>query len=164
MKLLTKKGYLQIDFLFVLLCFFVIFSFVYTTYSQRYDAQVSHLETREQQEILHQLCNILSTTPGVPNDWNATSLASTSTIGLLEENTSNVDSTKINTFFNESNYLEIYNHYNLTSLFYGKLSNTSGSVLMSFGEQPQLNSVIISSKCFLKNTSGLYQLELGVWE
>ena len=164
MKLLTKKGYLQIDFLFVLLCFFVIFSFVYTTYSQRYDAHISQLETREQQEILNQLCNILSTTPGVPSNWNDTSLSSISTIGLIEENSSNIDSNKINVIFNESNFLEIYNHYNLTSLLYGVLSNTSGSVMMSFGEQPPTKSVTISSKCFLKNTSGLYQLELGVWE
>ena len=164
MKLQTKKGYLQIDFLFVLLCFFVIFSFVYTTYSQRYDAHLLELEIREQQEILNQLCNILSTTPGVPSNWNATSLPSISTIGLLEKNSSNIDLNKTNTFFNESYFLEIYNHYNLTSLFYGVLSNTSGSVMMSFGEQPPTKSVTISSKCFLKNTSGLYQLELGVWE
>ncbi len=160
----TKKAYLQIDFLFLFLSFLVLFSFVYFFYSNYYSSYSESLFIKETKEKLNYICNTLTLTTGAPKNWEYNSLDSTVFFGLREENSSIMDSLKYDVFFNSSNFLDIYDHYNFSSLFYFKVYNSSGDLIKFQGALPYSPQDSISESCFISNQSNILILEVGVWE
>jgi hypothetical protein len=159
-----KKGYLQIDFLFVVLCFLLLFAFTYTQYLDRSNQYSNYLNEKEKRVDLSFMCDLLVSTSGSPNDWDSGSLIDVDFYGLKEENSSFIDSQKYSVFFNNSNYLEIYDSYDSEDILYFVLKNTSGFILSTLGETPVDSSLAVSEFCFTQNRSSLLILEVGLWK
>lgn len=162
--LLMKKGYLQIDFLFVILGFFLLFSFTYFQYLDRSDQYYEYQEAKEKKIQLAYICDLLVSTSGEPKNWEDGMLSDTVFFGLKQQNSSLLDINKTSIFFNDSNYLLIYSKINFSSIFYVNLKNSSGGILESIGENPIDPSLSTYEFCFTQNDSSLIILEVGMWE
>lgn len=160
---LNKQGYLQIDFFFVMLFFILIFTLVYsahTSYLSQYDyVQEQRYLTTTAQDI----CVILTQFEGIPSTWE-TDLSLASVVGLQNQSSESLQVAKVETLFNESNYGDIVDIFDISGVLYLSLEEYStGIEFFSTGEQAAVGSQVGRSRCFEIYQSDLVVLNVEVW-
>jgi hypothetical protein len=156
-----KKGYLQIDFLFVLL----IILFFYTTYIFSIHSDVKNLEKEMDFFLLEKkaqnICTLLVNQPGVPIGWNVSTVKLP---GLKNDSSLNLSLSSVDRFFNTSNYLPIHSAFNISEIYYVKLFLVNGTELKRVGFLPESEELLAVSHCFAQYNSTFVRLEVGVWK
>ena len=91
-----KKGYMQLDFLFASLIFFI---FLFTVYSQ-IDSRIDELDNRFEalriKGYARDICYLLTQTPGYPINWEEGDVDNPDYIGLYNKTTGTLETQKIN--------------------------------------------------------------------
>ena len=144
---LNKKGYLQIDFIFAIFIFFVIFFMLFTTFSSQKESIKNTYDINRVKFLAKDFCYSLTSSMGYPSNWE-TNLSSLQYIGLL--NSSNLlDSSKLSTFTNGSNYFTILDELNVDIFLYAQIKGLeSNTVYGTFGAQSGIDSVSSTYTCY----------------
>lgn len=158
-----KKGYLQIDFLFVLIIFLVFFFFVYTQYYDESQNYKEYNKLNKDLSDLKYLCDMLTLTQGQPKNWNDIDIINVDFFGLVSNNTFDLNQSKVNTFFNSSNYKSIYNKLDLNRAFGIKIKNSTHN-LYAMGENKTDLSEVVRYSCPTYLNSNLVYLEVTQWD
>lgn len=163
-KMYKKKGFLQIDFAFVALIFFLVFYFIYTfygSYQENLNQDKSNtLFIADSKDI----CNMLILTPGYPSNWQA-NISSLVFIGMKNiSGNYSLDSSKINAF-NSVNYLNITDKLYLENEFItikiiGLKTNTS---YLDFGEESNVYQFSIYS-CYSNFNNEPVKVTVEIWK
>lgn len=160
----NKNGFLQIDFAFAVLTFFILFFISYTIYNSYlendYDGTKNKLYLSESKDI----CNLLISTPGYPLNWE-TNLSQVVFIGLKNSSSNSLNSSKIAVFTN-SNYLNITDKLYLSDEYVnikvtGIKTNTS---YVDFGYNLASLNDFSSYTCYSNYNDEVVKVKVEVWK
>lgn len=157
-----KKGFLQIDFAFVVLIFFSIFYLVFGLYESKLYEKEDLSDIIRIDSDSKDLCNFLISSSGSPANWhknvssmNYPGFKSISNNSLLNESLS---------AFNSTNYFSIIDTLSLSDFM--KISvvglNTSNRYL-DFGVYGGDGSLSSSSVCFSNYNGEIVSVEVSLW-
>ncbi|MDA3856504.1 MAG: hypothetical protein PF569_09695 [Candidatus Woesearchaeota archaeon] len=162
---LNKKGYLQIDFVFAILVFFMFFFVIYSSYSS-YSSNFEKTVIYSEIEIdSRDLCFFLVNTNGNPVNWEL-DIYNVNFLGLRSSSNYSLDSLKI-AEFNDVNYHSILDvlgldDSNLNIMIKGLSSN---STYLNFGISSDNLGVYSSmNSCFSNYNSEPVIVFVEVWK
>lgn len=159
----NRKGYLQIDFAFVVLIMLLFFFLIHNMYKQKEDSYEKTILINELNADARDLCFLLSSTKGSPNNWEV-DINSTFFVGLKSENF-NLSSSKIiflndsNNYFDIIDNLDYENKINLEIV--GLESNT---VYVNLGTNLDNVSVYFAKySCYSNYNGEVVKFNVEVW-
>lgn len=160
---LNKKGYFQLDFLFVVLFFIIVFSLIYSLHQ----SHLNHYDKTIEQKILNtqsqDICGMLISQQGNPNNWEE-NLSTTTFFGLQSQNSTALSTNKINVFFNQTNYADIIETINIEGVLYVSIENTqTNTLLYELGEPSQRDAQRGQTRCFSQYNSSDVEITVEVW-
>ena len=160
---LNNKGYLQIDFFFVMLFFILFFTLVYSAHTS-YLSQYEYIqEQRYLSATAQDVCVLLTQYSGLPNTWES-NVSLASTIGLQSTTSDQLQNSKVDAFFNETNYGDVVDSFDISGVLYVSLQQYStGLEFFSIGEQASVGSQAGSARCFEMYDGDFVVLNVEVW-
>ena len=158
-----KKAYLQIDFAFAILIFSFFILATYSYYKSYEGAQLDALEFSKLESDARDICYLLSSTPGSPNNWEE-SFTATQFFGLKSATQRNLTLNKI-TVFNSSNYFGVIDTMGLEENFIkitieGLQTNTS---YLNWGVSGAVDSYKGTNVCYANYNSEIVRIYVEVW-
>lgn len=158
---IKKKGYFQIDIMFVLLVFLILFYFVYDVYFYYLSEQNDFFSDTEEVSLANSLCYYLVKTPGYPNDWE-TNVNTLNYIGIKNMDNNSIDIDKLGAL-DSSNYDLIRTKLGLDNFIFIKVvgieTNTNYN---SFGSFPSDSSGNMYT-CYSNYNDEIVKVIVGVW-
>lgn len=158
-----KKGFLQIDFAFVALIFFILFFMTYAFYNSYLENLSEDMTNKIFTADSRDICNMLISTPGFPPNWEA-NISTIVFIGMknISENSS-LDSLKL-AEFTSANYINITDKLYLEDEFVnikiiGLETNTS---YLDFGEELSFYSFSLYS-CYSNYNNEPVKVMVQIW-
>ena len=110
----STKGFIQIDLAFVILIFFILFLTIHnlnksniTGYEYQFEKNKLNMQARD-------ICLLITSTPGEPQDWENKTFNQTKLLGLRETSNNSLSSNKINKLKTQT-YLNITDKFNTNS-------------------------------------------------
>lgn len=161
----NKKGYLQIDFAFAVLVFFMFFFVIYSNYSSYHSNFQKSIAYSELELESRDLCFFLVNNYGNPFDWEA-DIFNVDFLGLRSSSNYSLDSLKI-AQFNNVNYNLILDYFGFDDLnlhieIKGLISN---STYLNFGiSSNDLEAYSSSNSCFSNYNSEPVLVFVEVWK
>ena len=158
-----KKGFLQIDFAFALLIFFILFFLTYTFYNSYLENLSEDMKSKVFTADSQDICNMLISTPGYPGNWE-NDISSLVFIGMKNISANySLDSLKIAEFTSE-NYINITDKLYLEDEFVnikiiGLETNTS---YLNFGGELSSYSFSLYS-CYSNYNSEPVKVMVQIW-
>jgi len=158
-----KKGFLQIDFAFVALIFFILFFMTYTFYNSYLENLSSDMTNKIFTADSRDICNMLVSTPGFPQNWEA-DISTLVFIGMKNISANySLDSLKIAEFTSE-NYINITDKLYLEDEFVtikiiGLETNAS---YLDFGEELSSSQFSLYS-CYSNYNSEPVKVMVQIW-
>lgn len=160
----SNKAYLQIDFALAIFIFLLVVSTFLFTYSSFEKSNSSKIENLKLQSLSNDLCYILTSTQGLPINWEENS-QEPQFFGLLNLSNSQLSEEKINYFFNQSNFFEIQQIINTDFYFTLTLKNlTNNQIILKLGITPNFSNYIQSSTCYSMYKNNKVSLLIEVWQ
>ena len=159
-----KKGFLQIDFAFVALIFFILFFMTYTFYNSYLENLSNDMENKVFTADSRDICNMLVSTPGYPENWE-TDISSVVFIGMKNVSANySLDSLKI-AEFTSANYINITDKLHLEDEFVtikiiGLETNTS---YLNFGEELITMYQFSLYSCYSNYNSEPVKVMVQIW-
>jgi len=156
----NKNGYLQIDFLFVLLI--IMFFYTFYLFSIHDDVEVlkNQMKYLELELESKTICELLVSQPGLPKNWES---ATPTLIGLKNSSLNGLSQTKIDVFFTTSNYATYHSLFETNSLLEFELKYFNGTVLNSVGFYDSSSTLESYSECYSFLGNELVRLGVRVW-
>jgi len=161
---LNKNGFMQIDFAFAVLIFFLFFITISGLYNSEISNQKKILEISELEITARDICEIIIKTSGVPMDWE-NDINSIKMIGLknIENNSLNVN--KVNKFNNTyySNFIQ--NTLPKEFIYYITITNLKDNLVKgNIGYEPKTNSKIGVFNCYSNYGGNKVRVGVKVWK
>ena len=159
----SKRGYLQIEFIFIVFFYLIFFTMFYVINNDFFDS----MDYKEEQIYLdataQDICQMLTQFEGKPVDWDA-NMSEMSSVGLYDLDSKGLDENKVNSFFYEGNYPYIMRSLNVPVILYVEKIDSSGNIIRSVGEQglDRFKSRG-SSQCFARLGDENYLINVEVW-
>ena len=148
-----KKGYLQIDFMFAAVLFFLFFFYIFSYYNSYLDVKSEEFDSQQIQGLTRDLCYLLVNTPGYPSQWEDNDFFVSGFLGLKSTTENELEPAKVNKL-TQSKYVEITEALGLENVFLKiTISNLEdNTVYNSFGLSGGAGSLVEQSTCY-----GFYQ-------
>lgn len=161
---LSNKAYLQIDFAFAVLVFILVFFIFFSDFSNFSKSQNLEIEVIKHQALANDICYLLTSTKGFPNNWNLNPTTA-SFYGLLNSTINKtIDPIKTNIYFQEDNYFLIQEKLQTSYLFSINLINISdSSIIYSLGSSSNFPNIIQSSSCYSNYLGSTVLIFVEVW-
>lgn len=162
---LSKSGYLQIDFAFVILIFFTLFLLVHGIYKQKENSLENAFIINKLNTDARDICLILTSSSGFPSNWEA-DLNSSYSIGLRTINNFSLSLTKMQFLNDSSNYYELIDYMNFEDNFNVKIVGlNSNNTYINFGSNINDVSVYFSNYvCYSYYDSEIVRVLVEVWK
>lgn len=162
--LLSKDAYLQVDFAFAALGFFVLFFISYSFYDSYNENNYEWTKNKLYLSDSKDICNLLVSTDGYPQTWES-NISSAITIGLKNSSGNILNSSKIDVFSN-SNYLNITDKFYLDQSYVnikiiGLRTNTS---YVDFGYELTPIEDFSSYTCYSYYNNEIVEVKVEVWK
>lgn len=159
----SRKGYLQIDFAFVVLFFTLLFFAVYSIHSSEMKDRKNELEIQQLHSQSEDICYMLVSGPGQPTNWQK-NISSLKVIGLSSTTNHSLDSSKINAL-NLTNYLRITNSLNIDSYPNIHIEGMeTGTVYADLGRNVPSGSLFEGTACYSNYNGEHVKVEVEVWK
>jgi len=160
---MTKNGFLQIDFAFVVLIFFLLFYLTYVFYDSYNQNLAEDLESKMMMADSIDICNLLVSTSGYPKNWE-NNLNTLSSLGLKNESSNYIDPNKLSKF-NSTNYFTLIDKLNLNGSYVSlklvglKTNNT----YLNFAEYTLFTNYY-TYQCYSNYNNEEVKLEVIIWK
>lgn len=158
----NKLGYLQIDFAFVVLIFFLFFYFIYTeqdtmnnSFKNIGDINLLIADSKD-------ICFLLTKTSGYPDNWE-TNISNLNFVGLKNISSNNLDINKISALTTE-NYFLILDSLNISSYIVIDIKGLSSQTdYLNLGNSTYTN-LVSSYSCFSNYNNEQVKVNVEVWQ
>lgn len=158
-----KKGYLQIDFAFVALIFFILFFIIYAFYDSYNINLDNDLNNKEFNQNSKDICYLFISTSGNPQNWEL-EISNLKTIGLKNISSNSIDANKL-AVLNSSNYFTIIDKLYLNSSYVNIkiVGLKTNSTYLNFGDQGKI-VVFQDYTCYSNYNGEEVKVTVEVWE
>jgi hypothetical protein len=162
---LIKKGYLQIDVIFVILVFFTLFFIFHTMIFDNIVGYEKDFEKNKLSLSAKDICILLTQTSGNPNNWETLNIENVSFFGLKNISSNQLNSVKISKF-NTSNYYDIINKFDIGGYFNIKIIGLeTNTVYLNFLNLNIDDENILTGNyvCYSNYNSEIVEVQIETW-
>ncbi|MFW5704552.1 MAG: hypothetical protein ACOCXG_01795 [Nanoarchaeota archaeon] len=158
----NKGGYIQVDFGFAVLIFFIFVFSIYSYYNAYVEAENDVFKQSRLNYLAPDLCEALISSPGYPKNWDEMPL-SLEKLGLKSENSNELDVNKINELADYS-YFEVLDVLDIEGYAFFNITNVdSGYSYLEYGDYGGIDSFESYSVCYSYLAGNLTKVFVGVW-
>lgn len=160
---MNKTAYLQIDFAFVVLIFFIFFFTIFQLQSNANKNTISKLDLIQTKSDSFDICNLLISSSGNPTNWE-NNISSLNFLGLKNISSYQLNINKINAL-NQANLDKIYSSLGISNILKINIIGLNSSTnYLSFGYEPENYSVVSSNSCFSTLNGEIVKINVEVWK
>ncbi|MFW6009302.1 MAG: hypothetical protein ACOCP8_08580 [archaeon] len=160
-----KKAYLQIDVIFIILVFFTLF---FVVHGIVFDNIVGYEKEFQQNKLsldAKDVCILLTQSSGNPHNWEILGLEDVDFFGLKQVGLDGLDDAKI-LAFNNSNYYQIINKFNINSYFNVRIVGLeTNNVYLNFIDLNLDHDNILTGNyvCYSNYNSEIVEVQIETW-
>ena len=160
----NKSAYLQLDFLFASLIFFIFVFSVYAQFDSKIDEFDSRFNSLEIKGYARDICYMLVKTPGYPTNWETADVEDPQYLGLYNPSLNRLDEQKLSAL-SVSIYRRILDNMNMNAFIRIEVVGmTSGTVYRDFGViNNNALSIFENYVCYSNYNNEQVKVIVGIW-
>lgn len=159
----NKFAYLQIDFAFSILIFFMLFIFIYYVNNDYKEMQNQEYIINLLQKDARDVCFLLTTQSGNPSNWEDDFLYA-NILGLKSDTYNILDTSKMNIFTN-NNYFYLIDILGIDNYLNVKIIGTqTNTTYLDFGTSNDFGTYYANYMCYSNYNSEIVKVIVEAWK